>query len=65
MRLRVNGSEMNVDATTLAALLLELSHEEGAVATARNGAFVRRKDRAQTQLREGDEIEILTPRQGG
>lgn len=52
-------------AETLAALLAELDYEDAVVATARNRDFVRRKDRAETKIAEGDEIEILVPKQGG
>jgi sulfur carrier protein len=65
MQIRLNGKQCEVRADTLAALLAELEYEDAAVATARNRDFVRRKDRAQTKLAEGDEIEILTPKQGG
>jgi len=54
-----------VRAETLAALLAELEYEDAVVATARNRDFVRRRDRAQTAITEGDEIEILVPKQGG
>ena len=50
---------------TLAALLQELEYDERHVATALNQAFVRKADRAETKLREGDRIEIVSPRQGG
>jgi len=61
----VNGKPCEVRADTLAALLAELEYEDAVVATARNRDFVRRKDRAQTVIAEGDEIEILVPKQGG
>jgi thiamine biosynthesis protein ThiS len=35
------------------------------VATAVNMTVVRKKDRAQTELKGGDRIEILVPMQGG
>ncbi len=65
MQITLNGKPCEVRADTLAALLAELEYEDAAVATARNRDVVRRKDRAQTKLAEGDEIEILTPKQGG
>ncbi|MBV8850195.1 MAG: sulfur carrier protein ThiS [Methylobacteriaceae bacterium] len=65
MQISVNGKPCEVRAETLAALLTELEYEDAVVATARNRDFVRRRDRAETTLAEGDEIEILTPRQGG
>src|SRR5947209_7991448 len=65
MLISVNGKPCEVQAETLAALLAELEYEDAVVATARNRDFVRRKDRAQTAIVEGDEIEVLVPRQGG
>jgi sulfur carrier protein len=65
MLISVNGKLCEVQAETLAALLAELEYEDAVVATARNRDFVRRKDRAQTTLAEGDEVEILVPKQGG
>jgi sulfur carrier protein len=65
MQISVNGKACDVRADTLAALLAELEYEDAVVATARNRDFVRRKDRALTAIAEGDEIEILVPKQGG
>ncbi len=65
MQIHVNGKSLDVAAATLAALLLELEYEEGAVATALNQNFVRKSDRDKTPLKEGDAVEILAPRQGG
>ena len=65
MLISVNGKACDVQADTLAALLAELEYEDAVVATARNRDFVRRKDRAVTTIAEGDEIEILVPKQGG
>jgi sulfur carrier protein len=65
MQIHVNGKALEVAAATLAALLLELEYEEGAVATALNQNFVRKSDRGKMSLKEGDAVEILTPRQGG
>jgi sulfur carrier protein len=65
MNIHVNGKARDVTAATLAALLRELEYEEGAVATALNQNFIRKSDRGKTRLKEGDAVEILTPRQGG
>jgi sulfur carrier protein len=65
MLISVNGKPCDVRADTLAALVAELEYEDAVVATARNRDFVRRNDRALTALAEGDEIEILVPKQGG
>ena len=61
----MNGKPQDVQASDLARLLVELEYEDAVVATALNQSFVRAKDRAATALKEGDEVEILTPRQGG
>ncbi|MDE2363929.1 MAG: sulfur carrier protein ThiS [Hyphomicrobiales bacterium] len=65
MNIRVNGEAREVRARTLAALLDELDYGDTTVATALNQTFVRKKDRRETTIAEGDEVEILTPRQGG
>ena len=65
MLISVNGSPREVAAANLAALLTELDVAEATVATALNQAFVRAVDRPATPIRDGDAVEILTPRQGG
>lgn len=65
MQINVNGRPLEVGATTLAALLAELGYADQKVGTALNQEFVRDRDRAATALREGDAVEIVTPRQGG
>jgi sulfur carrier protein len=65
MQIRVNGKALEVKAETLKALLIELEYADQIVATALNQNFVRATDRANVALTEADEVEILTPRQGG
>ena len=65
MNIRVNGVECEVKACDLESLLTELDYAEQTVATALNRNFVRKKDRGATRISDGDEVEILTPRQGG
>ncbi len=65
MNITINGTKHAVEAATLSDLLIELEYADQVVATALNKAFVRAVDRAATPISEGDEIEILTPRQGG
>jgi sulfur carrier protein len=65
MQISVNGKAHEVEAATLAALLDELEYGEATVATAVNQTFVRAADRRATELRDGDQVEILVPRQGG
>ncbi|MCB1523854.1 MAG: sulfur carrier protein ThiS [Hyphomicrobiales bacterium] len=65
MNIRVNGIDCDVKASDLEGLLAELDYADQTVATALNRNFVRKKDRAEAKLNDGDEVEILTPRQGG
>lgn len=65
MRICVNGRPLEVAATTLSSLLQELGYADQKVGTAVNQEFVRDKDRADIRLRDGDAVEIVTPRQGG
>jgi sulfur carrier protein len=65
MQISVNGQTHEVSAQTLERLLEELGYETQTVATALNQEFVRSKDRRDAILREGDAVEIVTPRQGG
>jgi sulfur carrier protein len=65
MRLTVNGEAKDVAATRVDALLGELEFEGTHFAIAVNYDVVPRARWSQTQLAEGDTVEILTPRQGG
>ncbi|MEK1887608.1 MAG: sulfur carrier protein ThiS [Phyllobacterium sp.] len=65
MKLIVNGETRDVAAHFLDALLTELQFEGDWLATALNGELVRSTERPECLLKEGDRVEILTPRQGG
>jgi sulfur carrier protein len=65
MRIVLNGEPTEIRATRLAAALDELGYGAATVATAVNETFVPVAARAATELREGDRLEILAPRQGG
>jgi sulfur carrier protein len=64
-RIVVNGEDREAAAATLAALLDELGYAGQRVATALNGEFVPERARAETLLTPGDEVEVVSPRQGG
>jgi sulfur carrier protein len=64
-RVVVNGEPIETCARTLADLLSETGYGEAKVATARNGAFVAARLRAETFIEQGDLIEIVAPRAGG
>jgi sulfur carrier protein len=64
-RIVVNGEPADTHAGTLAELVAQLGFTENAVATALNGEFVARTQRAGKRLATGDKVEIVAPRQGG
>lgn len=65
MRVTINGEARETAADTLAALVREAEFEPTVVATALNGEFVPRAARSDTALRDGDAVEVISPRQGG
>lgn len=65
MRVTVNGEARDISATSVAALLSELDYEGTHFAIALNYDVVPKSRWAETSLKTGDEIEIITPRQGG
>jgi sulfur carrier protein len=65
MRVTVNGESREIAARSVAALLSELDYEGTHFAIALNYDVVPKSRWAETLLNAGDEIEIITPRQGG
>jgi len=65
MRVTVNGEARDIAATSVDALLRELDYEGTHFAIAVNYDVVPKMRWAETRLKAGDEIEIITPRQGG
>ena len=65
MRLIINGEQREVASVSVDALLSELDYEGSHFAIALNYDVVPKSRWAETQLKAGDEIEIITPRQGG
>ena len=65
MRVIVNGEHREVEASHVDALLSELDYAGTHCAIALNFDVVPKSAWAQTALKSGDEIEIITPRQGG
>jgi sulfur carrier protein len=65
MRVIVNGEHREIEASHVDALLSELEYEGTHFAVALNFDVVPKSAWAQTALKGGDEIEIITPRQGG
>lgn len=65
MNIQLNGEARTVAASTLDALLTECGYEGLVVATALNGSFVPAALRADTEISQGDAVEVLAPMQGG
>lgn len=65
MRVQLNGRTIETDACTLAELLQEQQIDPRSVAAALNGEFVPRSRYASQQLEAGNQLEILSPMQGG
>jgi sulfur carrier protein len=65
MRVTVNGESREIASASVDALLGELEYEGAHFAIALNYDVVPKSRWAETQLKSGDEIEIITPRQGG
>ena len=65
MRVIVNGEEREVSAARIDALLAELEYEGSHFAIAVNYDVLPKSRWADTPIKAGDEIEIITPRQGG
>jgi sulfur carrier protein len=65
MLVRINGERKQVSAVSIQELLGELEYEGSHFAIAVNCRVVPRARWSATSVNEADEIEILTPRQGG
>jgi sulfur carrier protein len=65
MRVIVNGEQREIASSRVDALLGELEYEGTHFAIALNYDVLPRSRWAETALKNGDEIEIITPRQGG
>lgn len=65
MRVIVNGEQREIAASSVGALLSELDYEGTHFAIAINYDVVPKSRWSETPIKAGDEIEIITPRQGG
>ena len=65
MRVTINGEAREIAAESLDALLGELDYEGTHFAIAVNYDVLPKSRWAETAIKAGDEIEIITPRQGG
>ncbi len=65
MVVTVNGEPLEVSATTIPSLLRELDYEREFLVVAVNHNVVQRRRWDEVEIKAGDKIEIVTPRQGG
>ncbi|MDQ2084119.1 sulfur carrier protein ThiS [Xanthobacteraceae bacterium Astr-EGSB] len=65
MRVRINGNDIEVAASTLREVVEELGYDGAIIATAVNKSFVPRTQRNSVALHDGDAIEIIMPMRGG
>jgi len=66
LQLVINGEKKIIDnIKTVQDLLLKLGYEIDSVAIACNSTFISRSKYSESQLQDGEEIEILVPMQGG
>lgn len=66
IRVHVNGQPCELaDGATVSALLAQLGYTTGAVAVERNREVVPRASHATTELKTGDEVEVVTFVGGG
>jgi sulfur carrier protein len=65
MRVIVNGEPREISSARVDALLGELEYEGTHFAIALNFDVLPKSRWAETPINNGDEIEIITPRQGG
>jgi sulfur carrier protein len=65
MRVTVNGEAREIRSSRISALLSELEYEGNHFAIALNYDVLPKSRWAETPINNGDEIEIITPRQGG
>ena len=66
MKIKVNGKEHDIEGNpALPELMKSLGFPETGNAIAINCSFVPRSSHANTTVNEGDEIEVVSPMQGG
>ena len=65
MNIIVNGQNQNISKINLSMVLVELGYKQMNLATALNGDFISVEQRDNTELKDGDKLEILSPQQGG
>jgi|TARA_B110000503_G_scaffold31465_1_gene50775 sulfur carrier protein len=65
VNISVNGQRKTISIAKLTMALEELGYKHMKLATALNGEFISVNERNNTNLKEGDKLEVLSPQQGG
>jgi sulfur carrier protein len=65
MKILLNGEPTEVATARLSAALEEVGYGDAKIATALNGEFVPASARPERELKDGDRLEVVAPRQGG
>lgn len=65
MNISINGEPISTSAETLTILLEQNGFANTTIATAVNSTFIPQDQRETHLLKEGDQIEVLAPMQGG
>ena len=65
MTIVLNGEEQRIESARLDRVLEELGYTGAHIVTAVNGEMVPREVRRNTELNEGDRLEVLAPLPGG
>mgnify|MGYP001457932152 CR=1 FL=1 len=66
MKITLNGKALNLEAPlNLYDVIEQQGYVEMLIAEARNGEFVPKTNYKDTDLQDGDDLEIVSPQQGG
>lgn len=65
MKILINGCEIETTVQTLEEFMIQQNFTQNWLASAVNNNLIKREQRANYKLHEGDKIEILSPMQGG
>lgn len=66
MKITLNGKALNLEAPlNLYDVIEQQGYVEMLIAVARNGEFVPKTNYKDTNLQDGDDLEIVSPQQGG
>lgn len=65
IKIKINGEETVVETSNLHQLLLQYQKHGAGFAVAVNELFVPKDCYMSTELKEGDQLELVTPMQGG